>query len=309
MPVARTLSALTLLLLVAGCGGGVTSNSPSSTNTPTVPPPQFSRVIVVVEENTSYSQVVGSPAMPYLNSLATQNGLATNYFADTHPSIGNYFMMTTGQLITNDDAFSGSVTADNVVRQLTAAGKSWGVYAEGLPSTGYTGPDAYPYLKHHNPFAYFSDVTSDPMQAMKLVPFSNFAGDLASNSLPQYTFVIPDVEDDAHDCPGGGNSCSEDQKLAQADAWLKSNIGPLVTSSSFQTDGLLVITFDEGSRTDALHGGGQVATVVVSPKAKKGFKSGTFYQHENLLRLSLAGLGVNSFPGAASNASAMGDFF
>ena len=309
MPVARTLSALTLLLLVAGCGGGVTSNSPSSTNTPTVPPPQFSRVIVVVEENTSYSQVVGSSAMPYLNSLATQNGLATNYFADTHPSIGNYFMMTTGQLITNDDAFSGSVTADNVVRQLTAAGKSWGVYAEGLPSTGYTGPDAYPYLKHHNPFAYFSDVTSDPMQAMKLVPFSNFAGDLASNSLPQYTFVIPDVEDDAHDCPGGGNSCSEDQKLAQADAWLKSNIGPLVTSSSFQTDGLLVITFDEGSRTDALHGGGQVATVVVSPKAKKGFKSGTFYQHENLLRLSLAGLGVNSFPGAASNASAMGDFF
>ena len=247
--------------------------------------------------------------MPYLNSLARQYGLATNYFANTHPSIGNYFMLTTGQLISNDDAFSGTVTADNVVRRLIAAGKSWGVYAEGLPSTGYTGPDAYPYLKHHNPFAYFSDVTSDPMQAMKLVPFSNFAGDLASNSLPQYAFVIPNLEDDAHDCPGGGNSCSEDQKLAQADAWLKNNIDPLVRSSSFQTDGLLVITFDEGSLADSLHGGGQVATVVVSPKAKKGFQSATFYQHESLLRLSLASLGVNAFPGAAANAPAMGDFF
>ena len=309
MPVTRSLSALTLVLFIAGCGGGAAPTTSTTPTTGQVPPPQFSRVVVVVEENTSYSQVIGSPAMPYLNSLARQYGLATNYFANTHPSIGNYFMLTTGQLISNDDAFSGTVTADNVVRRLIAAGKSWGVYAEGLPSTGYTGPDAYPYLKHHNPFAYFSDVTSDPMQAMKLVPFSNFAGDLASNSLPQYAFVIPNVEDDAHDCPSGGNSCSEDQKLARADAWLKANIGPLVTSSSFQTDGLLVITFDEASLTDSLHGGGEVATVVVSPKAKKGFQSATFYQHESVLKLSLAGLGVNSFPGAASNASGMGDFF
>jgi acid phosphatase len=178
-----------------------------------------------------------------------------------------------------------------------------------LPSTGYTGPDVYPYLKNHDPLAYFSDVTSDPAQATKLVPFSNFAADLANNSLPQYVFVVPDAEDDAHDCPGGGDDCSDQQKLAQADGWLKANIEPLVTSSSFQTDGLLVITFDEASLADSRRGGGEVATVVVSPKAKKGFESGTFYQHESVLKLSLAGLGVNSFPGAASNASGMGDFF
>jgi len=46
--------------------------------------------------------------MPYLNSLASQYDLATQYFANTHPSIGDYFMLTTGQLVTNDDGFAGT---------------------------------------------------------------------------------------------------------------------------------------------------------------------------------------------------------
>jgi phosphatidylinositol-3-phosphatase len=304
------LLSLAAVLLLPGCGGGASNNSgppPSPPSGP--PPPQFGRVFMVVEENKSYSQVIGNPVMPYLNSLATQYGLATNYFADTHPSIGNYFMMTTGQVITNDDEFTGTVSADNVVRRFMAAGKTWGVYAESLPSTGYTGEDVYPYLKNHNPFAYLSDVITNLSETTNLVPFSRFATDLANGSLPQYVFIVPNAENDAHDCPGGGTGCSDDVKLAAADMWLQTNIAPLITSTSFQTDELLVITFDEANLTDSSHGGGQVATVIVSPKAKKGFQSSNFYQHENLLKLSLNGLGVNSFPGAASNTSAMGDFF
>ena len=72
---------------------------------------------MVVEENHSYSEVIGNSAMPYLNSLASQYGLATQYFANTHPSIGNYFMLTTGQLITNNDGFTGTVGVDNIVRR------------------------------------------------------------------------------------------------------------------------------------------------------------------------------------------------
>ena len=73
--------------------------------------PKSNHVVVVLEENHSYSSVVGSSAMPYFNSLASQNVLATQYYANTHPSIGNYLMMTTGQIITNDDAFTGTVSA------------------------------------------------------------------------------------------------------------------------------------------------------------------------------------------------------
>ena len=51
--------------------------------------PQFGHVLIVLEENHGYSQVVGSSSMPYLNSLISKYGLATNYVADTHPSIDN----------------------------------------------------------------------------------------------------------------------------------------------------------------------------------------------------------------------------
>src|SRR5204862_659051 len=113
----------------------------------TVPPPAasalsvpvFSHVFVVVEENHGYSSVIGSSSMPYLNSLASKYGLATQYYANTHPSIGNYFMMTTGRIITNNDSYSTTVTVDNVVRHLLTAGKTWKSYAESLPSVGYTG--------------------------------------------------------------------------------------------------------------------------------------------------------------------------
>jgi hypothetical protein len=74
----------------------------------------------------------------------------------THPSIGDYFMLTTGQLVSNDDAFTGTVSVDNIVRQLITSGKSWKSYAESIPYGGYTGGDSYPYVKHHNPFSYLT---------------------------------------------------------------------------------------------------------------------------------------------------------
>src|SRR5664279_1679265 len=91
--------------------------------------PASRHVVVVVEENHDYSQVIGSSSMPYLNSLANQYGLATQYYANTHPSIGNYFMMTTGQIITNNDGYNQVVTVDNLVRELLAVGKTWKSYA------------------------------------------------------------------------------------------------------------------------------------------------------------------------------------
>src|SRR4051812_41838980 len=67
--------------------------------------PQHGHVVIVMEENAGYSSVIGNSAMPYLNSLASKYGLATKYYANTHPSIGNYFMLTTGQIVTNNDSY------------------------------------------------------------------------------------------------------------------------------------------------------------------------------------------------------------
>jgi len=101
--------------------------------------PRSNRVVVVLEENHSYSSVIGNRNMPYLNSLASRYAVATQFYANTHPSIGNYFELTTGQIITNNDSFTSTVTADNMVRHMLTAAKTWHSYAESLPSVGYVG--------------------------------------------------------------------------------------------------------------------------------------------------------------------------
>jgi acid phosphatase len=259
--------------------------------------PASNHVFVVVEENHSYSNVIGNSAMPYLNTLASKYGLATQYYANTHPSIGNYFMLTAGQIITNNDSLCSTLTQDNIVRHLLTAGKTWKSYAESLPYAGYTGCGSGFYVKRHNPLAYFSDVANSS-DKYNLVSFTQFSKDLANHTLPQFSFIVPNLIHDAHD-----------GTLSAADSWLKTNIAPLIASAAFQKDGILIIVFDESVDTDTQHGGGHVAAVVIGPKVKATTKSTKLYQHQNTLKTVMKALGLSSFPGAASSASAMTDFF
>ena len=254
--------------------------------------------MLVLEENHGYSSVIGSSAMPYLNGLATQFGLATQYYADTHPSIGNYFMLTTGQILTNDDTYSSTVSADNLVRHLLSAGKTWKSYAEDLPSVGYTGGDQNLYAEHHNPLSYFSDVRNDSTQVQNLVPFTQFQTDLNNGKLPDFSFVVPNLNDDAHN-----------GTLAEADVWLQTNIAPVLTSTQFQKSGVLIVVFDEAADTDTTHGGGQVAMVVAGPSVKTNVQSSSLYQHENLLKTITNYMGIDGNIGAAGTANAMTEFF
>jgi len=301
-PLRTFVATCTLMVLFAlaplqvACGGG--GSSPQLQTPVPAGQPTFSHVVLVVEENHSYSEVIGSSDMPYFNSLASQYGLATQYFADAHPSLPDYFILTTGLTETLEDNFSGTITDDNVVRELVKAGKTWKAYAESLPAPGYMAGDSGPYVRRHNPFTYLSDVQSDSSQAGNIVPFSQFATDLGSNTLPQYSFIAPNLLDDAHD-----------GTLAEADSWLQTNIAPLIASPAFQSSGLLIITFDEGNLADMDHGGGHVATLIISPKAKQGYQSKTQYQHASTLRLILAASGVNTFPGLAGTAPDMTEFF
>src|SRR5437016_1542512 len=115
----RLVSLLLSLMFVSvvGCGGGGKTNTSASlagnTFSTSFTP---DHVFLIVLENHSFSQVIGSPAMPYFNSLAAQHGLSSGYFANTHPSIGNYFMVTAGAMETNNDAFAGIISDNNIVR-------------------------------------------------------------------------------------------------------------------------------------------------------------------------------------------------
>jgi phosphatidylinositol-3-phosphatase len=300
-----------LALLLINCGGG-TGTSSSSTQQPASTPPQAassSHVAIVLLENASYSDVIGSSSMPYLNSLASQYALATNYFANAHPSLPNYFMLSAGQTVTSDDNYTGTVSADNIVRELNAAGRSWKAYAEDLPSVGYLGGDTGNYIRHHNPFTYFSDVQNSAPEQQNIVPFSQLATDLGSNAIPNFSFIAPNALDDAHSCPTGNPSCSLASRLATADAWLRTNVAPLLGNATFAKDGVLVIVFDESAASDLQNGGGHVAMVLAGPAVKNGYRSTTLYQHQSTLRTMLNRLGILTYPGAAASAPDMSEFF
>ena len=303
MRAARPIQVLTissvavfLLLGVLQCGAQV---------------PASDHVVLLVAENHSYSQVVGNTAaMPYLNSLINTYGLATNYDANSHYSIPNYFWLTTGTYVTLNDGSTSVFNVDNVTRYLMSAGKTWKAYEESIPSVGYTGPTVEPYERNHDPFVYLSDVVNSSAK-MNIVPFTQFAMDIANNQLPNFSFITPNSKHDGHTA-----------NLAAMDQWLKTSLAPLFASPAFQPggNGLLIITFDESLDADCLPlpvcpklpengGGGHVATMLIGPNVLSGKQSATFYQHPSVLKTALLALGIAGAPGAAQSAPAMLDFF
>jgi hypothetical protein len=265
---------------------------------------QSAHIVMVVEENQSYATVVrNTNDWPNLNTLISNGALATNYYANTHPSIGNYFMLTTGQLLTNDDQSTTVWTVDNIARRMLAANIPFKIYAEGI-TQGYVGGNIGLYLVRHNPFARLSDIANNPQVANQCIwPFTQFAVDLANGTLPEFSYIVPDVDDDAH------NGTAQ-----QADSWLQTNLViPLSNNPAFAPggDGLLIVEFDEAATSDITNGGGHVSPVLWGPPVKVGYTqtSSTLYQHQSMLRTVMDLLQLPNPPGAAATAPSMSEFF
>src|SRR5579864_7593725 len=261
----------------------------------------FGHVVIVLGENTNASDA--ESGMPWLDALGAQYSTAKQFYATTHPSIGNYINMVTGQDLTNDDSvlpLTFPVSVDNVIRELIASGKSWKQYAESIPSVGYLGGDSTCcgglYYVHHVPSAYLTDAQV-PGQATNIVPFTQFISDLSNNALPNYSFVTPNGCDDAHDCT-----------IQTFDNWLKTNIAPLLSNSQFLENGVLIVAWDE-SANDSTNGAGRVQFVLAGPTVKTAYSSSNLYQWPSLCRLSLEGLALPTIPAACASAPSMLEFF
>ena len=266
--------------------------------------PTSQHVVLVMEENQSYSTVAANMSgWPHLNALIKAGALANNYFADLHPSIPNYFMLTTGQILTVDDSSTKVWDVDNIARRMLASKVSFKIYAEDIKQ-GYLGGNTGLYVIRHNPFAMLSDVAKSNEIANQVIqPFSQFTADAANKTLPAFSFVVPDLNDDAH------NGTPQ-----AADNWLQSNIiGPLAANPAFQTggDGLLVVLFDESVNVDIANGGGHIACVFWGPNVKTGYTQTTknIYQHQNMLRTVMEVLSLSNPPGSAAPATDMSEFF
>jgi phosphatidylinositol-3-phosphatase len=294
-----------LSLITISCGSSKENMpeapAPETPQQQQAPLPRFPSVTIVMLQNTPYSAVFGAAEAQFLNGLAAQYAVAENYFGNSANSIENEMMVTTGVQT------SSSVAADNIVRALGRQSLDWKAYFESLPSPGFTG-DAYPYLGRHNPFLLIDDVMNNDAQRMKMVPFTDFSDDLASNSMPAYAFIVPNERNNGHDCPLAHTTCTQQDKVFNIDNWLSTNIGPVLASERFKSGGLLIILFDSGG-DDHVNGGGHVFALFAQAKAKPGYHSITFAQHQSTLRISSEGLGISPVPGAGADAPNLADMF
>ena len=120
--------------------------------------------------------------------------------------------------------------------------------------------------------------------------------------------IVPNLENDGHDCPNETPTCSDAEKLATIDQWIQTNLSTLIQSPAFQNS-LLIYTWDESVLTDTTDGGGHIATILISPKVRAGYQSTTMYQHQSALKLTMQLLGITDYPGAAATAPDMTEFF
>jgi len=293
----KVLSILILAGLCAGCGNGV-NPTPRKANAPSRGP--AAHVILIIEENHSYSTVVDQGRMPWLKAVGDKYGIANNYFSDEKGSLLDYLWLSSGS---NESKFgcggnqcSHAITDNNIFRQLNKAGMSWNVYADSLPKFGFMGMFAGNYAKRHNPAVWYSDVAHSRQQQQNVVPFTQFSVDVAADNLPDYSIIIPNLADDAH------NGTPE-----AADQWLKANIGPLLESQYFQSgkNNVLFITFDNGDDDEQ----GQVFTAVVGQSVIPGVRVNTPFRHENTLKTIMQLLGLKTYPGASATAAPMNEFF
>ena len=264
----RLVALIASACLIAACAPRAhptahASPSPSSITSPTQagPSPEPSpaagpsHVFVIVMENRSYGQVIGSG---YIAELAAQYGVATDYHGVSHPSLPNYLALTSGSTWgIADDGFH-ALPAGGLGFQLTDAGIEWRAYMDGMSNGCFRSP--YPYALKHNPFAYYGSVC--PSQ---VVPFTQFAKDM-SGDVPRFVWITPDLCHDGHDC---SNSV--------ADAWLSQTVSTILASSTWQDGGVLLITWDEGEDS-----ANSVLTLVIRPDPLV-LRSARPYDHYSLL--------------------------
>lgn len=252
-------------------------------------------------ENEESTAIVGNGSAAYINGLANTYGLATSYFAVSHPSLPNYLALTAGSTFgISSDCTGCFVNSNNLADQIEASGRTWKAYMEGMPSSCYVG-DSYPYMQKHDPFIYYDDIRTNAARCnADVVPFTQFSSDLAAGTVPNFAWITPNMCNDMHDC-----------SIATGDGWLANVVPSILASSAFKNGGVLFITWDEGSTTAGCCGnasGGQVATLVIAPNAIAGLRSTTNETHYSLLRTIEDSWGLSPL-GEASNASAMREYF
>ncbi len=230
-------------------------------------------------ENHNFEQLIGNPDAPFINQLATQYALAEQYYSVYYTSLPNYLALTGGDTFgVTSDCENCFFDNRNIVDALEAKGRTWKSYQEDLPFPCFldSGASALKYTIHHNPFFYYNDIRSDSRRCNQVVPLSQLDADLLANSVPDFTWITPNLIHDMHD-----------GTVADGDQWLASMVPKIMQSATYRDNGQLIIVWDEGTVDETccgVRGGGRVPLLAIAPDGPKGYRSTTPATHYNLLR-------------------------
>lgn len=326
------LAILTPTVVGGGLAGAVADPLPLCGTTATSgAPPAIKHVVVVMLENLSYHQVIGSPNAPYQNQLASQCGSATSYFGATHSSAANYLAVSGGQYPPSSPPGCGSASAcataqDNLYHQLGSSGMTWGGFIESMPAPCYPKSSGQNTTRHalygpgHNPPIFYTNISSAECKANDvgvpdLTAQSGPFWDALQNGLPSFSWVTPNT---ANDNEGPGTAAQNEQV---ADTWLQRFIGTVQQSNSYQAGNtLLLVTYDEGSGSDKATGEDctnknldlpvtngisahqdscHVPLFVVDPYTQAGASDNTFFDHYSITKTVEDIFGLPYLPHAA----------
>jgi acid phosphatase len=208
----------------------VSTAAPATSAGPTArptPPAGTRHIVIVVMENHSYADIIGSSQAPYINALARRGKSLTQMYAITHPSEPNYLALFSGGTRgIADDSCPHTFSSNNLGHQLLAARRTFAGYSEGLPMTGSTVCTAGAYARKHVPWVNFANLPTSVNKPLTSFPTTY-------SSLPTVSFVIPNLNHDMHD-----------GTIRQGDTWLQHHLGGYANWAA-KNASLLVVTWDE----------------------------------------------------------------
>ncbi|MBZ9765520.1 alkaline phosphatase family protein [Mesorhizobium sp. CA6] len=257
-------------------------------------------VFVIAMENRDAKVIYNDPVRaPFIHGGLLPKSARADNFIDELPGLDSephYIWMEAGTNSFPDHTFKSDAdpvashganatkSGDHLVRQMEAAGVSWTTYQEGLDPhwTGacpVTSSSHTFYAAKHNPFVFFKDIAGDPpsKSAAKCIshtkPYNSLAADMSSGTVSSYVFITPNLCNDMHGAPG----CIKGHPIKRGDNWLRASLPPIIDWAG-KNNGIIFITWDEGSGTD------KIPFIAIGPGVKPGYAGHAVYNHGSMLK-------------------------
>ncbi|KAI8892185.1 phosphoesterase family-domain-containing protein [Globomyces pollinis-pini] len=237
----------------------VVSSAPTST---------FDRFFVIVFENTNYDVAIKDN---YFGKVLPSKGrLLTNYHGRTHPSQPNYIAMVGGSRlgVTTNDNYD--LNDRSVVDLLESAGKSWITYQQQYPGNCFTGSSSGAYVRKHNPFISFKNISANSKRCAKIVNADQLNSDIRNGKVADYVYFTPDLKNSAHDT-----------NISTASRWFQGFFDPILSNALFKNT-LFLVTFDENDPSND-RDNNRIYSLLIGPGVQPGSVDNTAYNHYSQL--------------------------